>query len=85
MCIRDRLTICDRFENREKIMKIIEDKPNFWMSIGAHPHEAKDHLDLSSDDLVSYSKNDKVIGIGECGLDFHYNLSPCLLYTSRCV
>ncbi len=74
--IHGMLTICDKFENREKIMKIIENKPSFWMSIGAHPHEAKDHLDLSSADLVSYSQKDKVIGIGECGLDFHYNLSP---------
>lgn len=74
--IHGMLTICDRFENRDKIMDIIQNKSNFWMSIGAHPHEAKDHLELSINDLVSYSKQEKVIGIGECGLDFHYNLSP---------
>ncbi len=74
--IHGMLTICDRVENRHKIIQIIEAKPKYWMSIGAHPHEAKDHLDLTSNDLVEYSKHKKVIGIGECGLDFHYNLSP---------
>lgn len=70
------LTICDRIENFETIHKIIEEKPNFWMSVGAHPHEAKDHLDLTPEKLIELSKNDKVIGIGETGLDFFYNLSP---------
>ncbi len=74
--INGMLTICDRFDNANKIMKIIQERNDFWMSIGAHPHEAKDHLNLKISDLVDFSKNDKVIGIGETGLDFHYDLSP---------
>lgn len=70
------LTICDRFENGEKILKIIENRDKFWMSIGAHPHEAKDHLTLKPRDLIEFSNHKKVIGIGETGLDFHYDLSP---------
>lgn len=70
------LTICDRIENFGKIHEIIANRQNYWMSVGAHPHEAKHHLQMSVDDLVDFSKNPKVVGIGETGLDFHYNLSP---------
>ena len=74
--IHGMLTICDRFENRHNIHEIVKNRPNYWMSIGAHPHEAKDHLELKSSDLVEFARLEKVIGIGECGLDFHYDLSP---------
>ncbi len=73
--IHGMLSICDRIENYGKILSIVENRDNFWMSVGAHPHEAKDHLELNSDKLVALAQNKKVIGIGETGLDFHYNLS----------
>jgi len=47
-----------------------------WCTVGAHPHEARDHRDLTADELVALAQRPRVIGIGECGLDFHYDLSP---------
>ena len=70
------LSICDRVDNFDKILKIVENRDNFWLSVGSHPHEAKDFQNLKAEELVEYSKNPKVIGIGETGLDYHYNLSP---------
>lgn len=74
--INGMLTICDRFENADLIYKIVQERDNFWASVGAHPHEAKDHLALSAGDLVEFATKPKIIGIGETGLDYHYNLSP---------
>lgn len=74
--IHGMLSICDRIENFDKIRSIVENRDNFWMSVGAHPHEAKDHLALTSAELCELAQHKKVIGIGETGLDFHYNLSP---------
>lgn len=74
--IHGMLSICDRIENIDKIIAIVEKYENFWASVGAHPHEAKDHLDLTAQKLAELSKHPKIIGIGETGLDFHYNLSP---------
>lgn len=69
------LTICDRTSNVDKIREIANSYKNVWFSVGAHPHEAKDHLDLSFSDYCEMAKNPKAIGIGEAGLDFHYNFS----------
>lgn len=50
---------------------------NVWASIGIHPHEAKDHLAASTQRAFETLANaPKIVAIGECGLDYHYNHSP---------
>ncbi len=70
------LTICDRLDNFPKVLALAQTHPDIWASVGAHPHEAKDHLDLDVADLVRFAADDRVVGIGETGLDYHYDLSP---------
>ncbi|WP_269513653.1 TatD family hydrolase [Brevundimonas subvibrioides] len=50
--------------------------PDIWCTVGAHPHEARHHLEMTAADLVALARRPRVVGIGECGLDFHYDLSP---------
>ena len=47
-----------------------------WMTVGTHPHEAKEDPMLRADTLSDLAEAPKVVGIGETGLDFHYDLSP---------
>ena len=49
---------------------------DIWCTAGVHPHEAKDAADLTAATLIELAQRPKVVGIGECGLDFHYDLSP---------
>ena len=70
------LTICDRLDRFEAVCGIARDHEDIYASVGAHPHEAKDHAGLSADELCDLARREKVIGIGETGLDFHYDLSP---------
>jgi TatD DNase family protein len=44
--------------------------------VGTHPHEAKADPDLAVATLIEIAADPRVVGIGECGLDFHYDLSP---------
>lgn len=70
------VTICDRIENFPRVRAIAEAHADIWASVGAHPHYAKDHRDLTAERLVALAAHPKVIGIGETGLDRHYNHSP---------
>jgi TatD DNase family protein len=61
-----------------RAVDLVKTRLNTWASIGIHPHEAKDHID-SPDRLKSFSSlvnKDKVVAIGECGLDYYYEHSP---------
>ena len=43
-----------------------------WATVGVHPHEAR-HGIAGIEDLLG---SDRVVAVGECGLDYHYNHSP---------
>ncbi len=70
------LTICDRLSNFPAVNAIAEAEPDVWCTAGVHPHEAKDYQGLRADVLIDLAKGGRVVGIGECGLDYHYDLSP---------
>jgi len=69
------VTISDRLSNTDAIRRIAE-APDIWRTVGVHPHEAKDYPDLTAQTLIDLAADPKVVGIGETGLDFHYDLSP---------
>jgi TatD DNase family protein len=69
------LSICDKMESNEAIAQICDHRARFWRSVGAHPHYASQHLELTCETLVELAGPEKVIGIGETGLDFHYTFS----------
>jgi TatD DNase family protein len=47
----------------------------FW-TVGTHPHNAATEPDVPLDEIVALSQSPKCVGIGEAGLDFHYDKSP---------
>ena len=70
------VTISDRLSALPAIRAISEVHPDIWHTVGIHPHEAKDEPDLQAERLVALADHPKTVGIGETGLDFHYDLSP---------
>ena len=70
------LTISTEDKSFDKILNIISNNKCVFGSYGIHPHEAKNHQSIKSDDIIKKTKlNKKIIGIGESGLDFYYNHS----------
>lgn len=68
---------CDVADSQVAV-EFAQGRPEVWASIGIHPHEAKRFIG-DSDSLVSFSglaSRQKVVAIGECGLDYYYNHSP---------
>ena len=70
------IEISDKLSTFEATHALAMAHPDIWCTVGVHPHEAKDHTDLTADGLIALAERPRVIGIGECGLDFHYDLSP---------
>jgi TatD DNase family protein len=70
------LTICTRLDQFDGVRAIAEAYEDIWCSVGAHPHDAADHGALLTEQLLALTEHPKVVGIGETGLDFHYDLSP---------
>lgn len=70
------LTISDKISSTAAIKEISDRYDFVWRSVGAHPHYASEHLELTAKNLIELADFDDVVGIGECGLDFHYEFSP---------
>lgn len=70
------LTICTSVEAFPQVLAIAERHDRLWCSVGVHPHDAAGEADVTVDELVALSRHPKVIGIGECGLDYFYERSP---------
>jgi TatD DNase family protein len=69
------VNISDRVSNFAAC-RALADQPDIWCTVGTHPHEAKEDPELSAHTLIALAADPRVVGIGECGLDFHYDLSP---------
>jgi TatD DNase family protein len=68
--------ISDKVSSIEAAYAVAEAHPDIWCTVGTHPHEAKENPDLTAETLCELASRPKMVGIGECGLDFHYDLSP---------
>src|SRR5262249_6883639 len=62
------LTISTRLDEFRKVLAIAEAEGGVWCSVGAHPHDAKDHATLAPQQLTTLALHPKVVGIGETGL-----------------
>jgi TatD DNase family protein len=70
------VTISTRVKRHADVLAIAERFPNVYCSIGTHPHNAHEELDVGTEELVKRSSHPKVVAIGEAGLDYHYDYSP---------
>src|SRR5262249_10282415 len=57
-------------------VKLADRYPGVYASIGVHPHEASKVTSQTFDDLRALAAHNKVVAIGEIGLDYHYDFSP---------
>ena len=69
------LTICTTLESFENIKTIVEKDKMIYGTYGIHPHETVSNKVDKQTIIKSVNDNEKIIGIGETGLDFFYNYS----------
>jgi len=59
-----------------RAVALAEQYESIYAAVGIHPHDAEGALETDYEQLAAWSKQDKVVAIGEIGLDYHYDLSP---------
>jgi TatD DNase family protein len=75
------LNIGTTLADSEQAIAFAKDREGQWASIGIHPHEAANHQSAEAKDafkalLKDGPRKNKIIAIGECGLDYFYTHSP---------
>ncbi|WP_294123540.1 TatD family hydrolase [Sphingomonas sp.] len=69
------LNISTRQKEWNDVIGAAERNDDVWATVGVHPHEADAHPDLGAAALIEATRHERVIAIGECGLDYYYDKS----------
>lgn len=73
------LTICTHISKFKDVHQIALDNDHVYCTVGTHPHQSNDEEELpfTLEQIVNIANaNQKVVGIGETGLDYYYDFSP---------
>jgi len=70
------VTIGTRLDQFAGVRAIAERFPDVYCSVGVHPHDAGGDWGYDPATLIGLARHDKVVGIGETGLDYYYEHSP---------
>ncbi len=70
------VTISTKISTFPKVLGVARTADNLWCTVGIHPHEAAAEDDVSANTLCDLAADEKVVGIGETGLDYFYEHSP---------
>ena len=68
------LTIGTNFREITQTISLSESFEEIFFATGIHPNQPSENLKFKNEDLLEICKHQKMIGIGETGLDFHYSL-----------
>lgn len=66
---------CD-VESSQQAIALAKKHPEVFAAVGVHPHEASSCDEQTLLRLEALAQEEKVVAIGEIGLDYHYDFSP---------
>ena len=70
------VTIATRVARGEAYRALAERFAPVYFTIGTHPHQAAEEPDTDADAIRRFAAHPKCVGIGEAGLDHHYDYAP---------
>lgn len=72
--VRQMVTISTHVRKLDRLLALTKRYPSVFCSVGTHPNNAADELDVTADDLVRLAEShEKIVAIGEAGLDYFYD------------
>lgn len=63
-------------DGNRKAIELADKHKDLFAAVGIHPHNASEFNEKVMHEIKRLSKNQKVVAIGEIGLDYYRNLSP---------
>jgi TatD DNase family protein len=69
------ITVGTDTQENQKAIELTQRFDNLYAAVGIHPHDAKEVTPHTIDQLKKQAQNEKVVAIGETGLDYHYDFS----------
>jgi TatD DNase family protein len=70
------LTISTRVRRNAALQAIAARHDDVFFTVGTHPHHAAEEAEVATSEIVALSAHPRCVGIGEAGLDYHYDRSP---------
>ena len=70
------ITISTRVDKYEQVRAVAEAYDDVFFTVGTHPHEAHQDPEVAAEHIVELAGHAKCVGIGEAGLDYHYDRAP---------
>ena len=62
--------------NNSAAVALAEEHADVWATAGVHPHDAHVWEDLARRAVDGWLHHERVVAVGECGLDYFYDFSP---------
>ena len=70
------ITISTHLSRINRVKSVSETYDNVYFTVGTHPHHSHEEDEPTVDQLVALSDHPKCVGLGEAGLDYHYDKAP---------
>ena len=70
------ITISTRVAHGARLAALAERFDEVYFTIGTHPHQAAEEAETDAEAVRAFAAHPKCVGIGEAGLDYHYNYAP---------
>ncbi|MBI1384969.1 MAG: YchF/TatD family DNA exonuclease [Rhizobiales bacterium] len=70
------VSISTRIREHDRLLAMVAPLDGVYCSVGTHPHNADQELDIAVEEIVARAVHPKVVAIGEAGLDYYYDKAP---------
>lgn len=74
--LRRIITISTRIDKFEQVRAVADAYEDVYFTVGTHPHEAHRDPEVGAAEIAALARHPKCVGIGEAGLDYHYDQAP---------
>ena len=69
------ICVATNLDDAEECLELSKEYKNIYSSVGIHPHDSKDAPKNYKEKIYNFMKNDKMVAVGEMGLDYFRNVS----------